>query len=388
MVHVEFFCLVQAGVRGVGLCFRDAEDLLLQSVDIVTGDDGTAGGVDHLGTAAGPEGDHGSAAGQGFHIDRGIVILPGGIDKQIRGGVDLRQLGLILGAVDGDDTFGKVAVNSIVRTHQDDLKTVVQTGGKLHEHVQPLANTPAEGHPEKDELPLATVLFAEVALRGLEHREVDSVVDHLHGVVFQEGLPYQPRKPVRRRDDGEILHPGEPLLLAAVHEFGVVHVTFGIFPMLGTVVTPGLPLVTLRHGEMGTMPGERPAVVQRPDHRDVVLFDVPKKHGEVDVAPVKIVKVDEIGRNIRDFLQHPFCREARKAPLKTGEPRQQDIYLPRAEGADFRVWVHGFFCSVGDGYRRKAVSLVPLSPGLLSNAKHNITGTAKNAAIDLYDGSQ
>ena len=203
-VHVEFFCLVQAGVKRVGLYFRDAEDLLLQSVDIVTGDDGTAGGVDHLGTAAGLEGNHGSAAGQGFHVDCGVGVLPGGIDKQIRCGVDLRQLGLVLGVVDGDDAFGKVAVNSIVGAHKDDLKTVVQTGGKLHEHVQSLTGAPAESNTKEDELILAVMLFAEVALRGLEHREVDSVVDHLHGVVFQEGLPYQLGKPVGGGDDGEV----------------------------------------------------------------------------------------------------------------------------------------------------------------------------------------
>lgn len=260
-VHVELFCLVQAGVKRVGLYFRDAEDLLLQGVDIVTGDDGTAGEIDTLGTAAGLEGNHGSAAGQGFHVDRWVGVLPGGIDEQIRGGVDLRQLCLVMGAVDGDDVRGEVLVHVVIGAHQDDLETVVQAGGEVDKHVQPFAGAPAEGHAKEDELILAVMLFAEVALRGLEHREVDSVVDHLHGVVFQKGLPYQLRKPVGGGDDGEVLYPGEPFLLVAVHEFGVVQVTFGIFPMLGTVVTPGFPLVALRHGEMGTMPGERPAVV-------------------------------------------------------------------------------------------------------------------------------
>ena len=48
-----------------------------------------------------------------------------------------------------------------------------------------------------------------------------------------------------------------------------------------------------------------------------MLFDVPKKHGEVDVAPVKIVKVDEIGVVFPDSPQKMICAKPRKTALQS-----------------------------------------------------------------------
>lgn len=68
------------------------------------------------------------------------------------------------------------------------------------------------------------------------------------------------------------------------------------------MVAAGLPFVALFHHKVRTMPGERPAVVEGPDHGDIVLFDVAKQEGEVDVVPVEVVKVNKVGGKFSDFL--------------------------------------------------------------------------------------
>lgn len=53
-----------------------------------------------------------------------------------------------------------------------------------------------------------------------------------------------------------------------------------------------------------------------------MLFDVPKKHGEVDVAPVKIVKVDELRAEFPNSPQKTIRVKPRKTSLQSRPTRQ------------------------------------------------------------------
>ena len=72
---------------GVGTLGAHADDLPLQRVHVVLGDNASASGVDDLGASSRSEGDHGGTAGESLHIDGGVVLFPCGVDEEVGGSI-------------------------------------------------------------------------------------------------------------------------------------------------------------------------------------------------------------------------------------------------------------------------------------------------------------
>ena len=65
---------------------------------------------------------------------------------------------------------------------------------------------------------------------------------------------------------------------------------------------------------MGTSAGKGPAVVQGPDDRDMMLFDVSEQHRQVQAEAVDIMEVDHIRSNAVQLLQQlPGCAAGKAA---------------------------------------------------------------------------
>ena len=55
--------------------------------------------------------------------------------------------------------------------------------------------------------------------------------------------------------------------------------------------------------------------MQRPDDLDVCLFDVPKQHGQIDIAVMEIVQMNDIGLEFVELSQKIPGRDNRKTPV-------------------------------------------------------------------------
>ena len=64
------------------------------------------------------------------------------------------------------------------------------------------------------------------------------------------------------------------------------------YPREGTISL--FPLVTFNHGKVRTMPGEGPAIVKCPDDPDIPLPDKLKQKGDVYIAVMEIVQMENM----------------------------------------------------------------------------------------------
>ena len=226
------------------------------------------------------------------------------------------------------------------------------------------------------------MLCAIIRIGRLEHRKVDSVADHPNRISPQIGLLHKPRQPLGRRDNGQAFHAAEPFFLPAVHTPRVVGQALGIAPMERAPPTVGFPFVASRHVEIRAMPRKRPAVVQRPDHGNVFLLDIPEQHRQIDIPAVQIVQVDHVGLQLPQPADQPRSSEGGKMPFQSRQSAQEMVQTVLEKRPDVKMLcVLGGLLSLPlsrDGVDREAVLL-----SAVRNLQHDVSRTAVIRGVDL-----
>lgn len=160
---------------------------------------------------------NGGAASLCLKIHGRIVVLARRVEKDVGGGVDSGELSGRRGALQADDAIRQPLDLPLRKPHEHNGEAGrVELRREPREVIEPLALRPWRRHPEDHEAVPYAVAIAEVARGGLEDGPVDGVVAHLDGVVSEEALADEARKPVRRRDQGHPLgghaRKGAPLV--------------------------------------------------------------------------------------------------------------------------------------------------------------------------------
>ena len=75
------------------------------------------------------------------------------------------------------------------------------------------------------------------------------------------------------------------------------------------MVAAGLPFLTAEHIKMGALTREGPAIVQRPNHPDIVLLDISEQGWEMDTKAVQVVQVQYIRLKAFQFLYQLFSAD-------------------------------------------------------------------------------
>ena len=122
-------------------------------------------------------------------------------------------------------------------------------------------------------------------------------MNDLYLILLQKGLLHKGFQPCGWRGDTEILNSCKGIFLAFVVFFrGIQHFALGIFVLLRTILTLRFPLFTPTGAEICAMPRHRPAVMERPYHRDILLLDIPEQKLNMDIIPMQVVQVNDIRR--------------------------------------------------------------------------------------------
>ena len=80
-----------------------------------------------------------------------------------------------------------------------------------------------------------------------------------------------------------------------------------------------------RHGVVGAVAGVGPAVMQGPHHGQVVLPEPGKEHGEIEVIPVQVVQVHEVGLVRLQLADEPAGGVAAEKARAVGKPGQGQV---------------------------------------------------------------
>ena len=70
-----------------------------------------------------------------------------------------------------------------------------------------------------------------------------------------------------------------------------------ILSRLYTIKATGFPFVALYHCKIRAISGKCPAIMKGPVYFDMVFTQIAKQHFQVAIVSVKVVEVDNIGRN-------------------------------------------------------------------------------------------
>ena len=162
----------------------------------------------------------------------------------------------------------------------------------------------------------------------------------------------------------------------------VVGQALGIAPMERAPPTVGFPFVASRHVEIRAMPRKRPAVVQRPDHGNVFLLDIPEQHRQIDIPAVQIVQVDHVGLQLPQPADQPCSSEGGKMPFQSRQSTQEMVQTVLEKRPDVKMLcVLGGLLSLPlsrDGVDREAVLL-----SAVRNLQHDVSRTAVIRGVDL-----
>ena len=379
---IELFGAGTAGFPGEGPLTAYTDNLPLKGIRIIAGNHAAAGLVNTFRAAAGAEGDHGCTAGQSLHVYRRKIVLPRGVDKDVRRCIDLRQLPLVLRPVDGQDPGGQLAVDGVVRAHQNDLIGWIETICQLNEHVQALADSPTESNAKHDFLfRRDLVSCTEIALHRAEDRQVDAVLDDLNGILLQKGLARQIRQPLRGCHKSQIFHTRKPSFFQLEHQTRKIKESLRVHMLVGAVDALRLPFLTTAHVKMRTIARESPTIMQSPDHGNTVSFDVIKQQFVVDEAAVDVVKMDNVRRVGFYAAQKKPGPKAGEAALQHGNQRKTVVNVRVQPAADWNglFGVALIFFIIGKG--RKTIDA--LFKTSILNRGHDLSRAPE--AVDSVD---
>ena len=241
-----------------------------------------------------------------------IVVLARRVEEDVGSGVDFGELARRRGALKPDYAIRQALDLLLRKPHEHDGEAGrIELRRKPHEVAESLALRPRRRHPEDHEAVPDSVPLAEVTRSRPEDGPVDGVVAHLDGVVPEEALADEARKPVRRRYQG---HPirrharecpplvGEVPRAVAPTERLRVGVELRASPRVRAM---RLPLRALYICEVRAMAREGPAVVQRPPDPAAVSREPPEEHLDVDPVAVDIVQVHHVRVDLVEQRQQP-----------------------------------------------------------------------------------
>lgn len=305
-----------------------------QSFDVAGVHDEAGVVGDRLHASSRPVGDHGCAAGDGFEVDGGIVVLPGGVDEGIGHGVEFGQLSGVLRPSDADDAGWQSLTVFLCDAYEDDHLVVVQLSAHAYEVVQSFFFAPDAGHAEQDVLPSEAVPVADL-LRGagLEDGGVDAVVDHAEVIAAEERPLHLVADPLRHGHDDELVfrHRGERCLLVGIVACAAVaQPAGGKLVLLWAVVAAGLPAVTAGIGVVVAVSGVEPAVVHGPHHGDAAARQVVEQHPVVEEVSVYVVYVDDVGPEPLDLVHEAAggLRRAQSVAVEQAGLQSVECYAP------------------------------------------------------------
>ena len=309
-----------------------------QGIDIIEGHYPTRQVVDNLGTGRGVVDDGWGATGQGLSRGHAEGLRLRGVHIDIGIGIVLHELLFTVRATDTHNPIGELAHQIVGETHERDIVVFRQAQTQATEGIESLALLPDAGHSED----LVMACAGELVLVRVEHIDVDAVIDTTRVDVLQDRLAHLGLEVFRHRDQMEVGDLVEVITLLLEVLAGACKAIAAriLLPGERTVDTLRLPLFTGSHHREGTVACEGPHVVEGPHHRRPLFGEVLEQGGIVQVIPVYVVDMDDIGVDIIDLTdesprgiggtQAMAIEEHRleaMAVLTEGAPNFQDVGL-------------------------------------------------------------
>ena len=126
--------------------------------------------------------------------------------------------------------------------------------------------------------------------------EVYFIMADFNRIFGEKALLCKLRDPLRRTDDGHILHAGKSRFLPGIIVFTVIQaIAGGITLQEGAVMAAALPLLTILRRKIAAVPGKSPAVMKSPVNLHFgARFNPVEKHFVIDIIAVYHVQPEQV----------------------------------------------------------------------------------------------